>query len=93
VLAFAGPLCRRLKKLQRRFRQQLRALIRPQAQPRPRRGAHNALQLLIVLWTVLALFVLLNALRVGLLGYPELLIAGNGSSSRELHWYTDRVAS
>ena len=66
---------------------------RPQMAPHLGRGAHNALQLLIALWTVLALFVLLNALRVGLLGYPELLIAGNGSSARELHWYTDRVAS
>ena len=65
---------------------------RPQLAPHLGRGMHNALQLLIVLWTLLAVSVLLNALRVGLLGYPELLIAGNGSTARELHWYSDRVA-
>jgi hypothetical protein len=47
-------------------------------------------QLLLVLWTLFAIGALLDVLRTGLLGYPDLLVAGPGSSSHELNWVSDR---
>jgi hypothetical protein len=54
------------------------------------RRAFIGLQLVLVAWTLLAASVLFDALRVGLLGYPDLMIAGNGSSADSLRWYVDR---
>jgi hypothetical protein len=56
-----------------------------------RRGA-NAFQLLLVLWTLVAALCLLDAVRVGLLGQPDMMIAGNGSHAGLLQWYQDRFA-
>jgi len=56
------------------------------------RRTHNALQLLLVLGSLLALVVLLNALSVGLLGYPDLRVIGHDSDAHVLHWYADRFA-
>jgi hypothetical protein len=55
-----------------------------------RRWVFNGMQLLLLLGAVWVAGVLLHALQVGLLGYPDLMIAGNGSTARELHWYADR---
>jgi hypothetical protein len=55
----------------------------------PRR-VHNALQVVLALATVAALAALLWSVRQGLLGLPEMQIAGNGSSARLLKWYLDR---
>ncbi|WP_374661776.1 hypothetical protein [Inhella sp.] len=55
------------------------------------RTAHNLLQVLLLGWTLLALGALLYTLQVGLLGYPDLMVTGNGSTARELHWYSDRL--
>jgi hypothetical protein len=52
----------------------------------------NLIQVLLLLWTVAAALVLLGAVRAGLLGYPDMMIAGNGSHAGELHWYQDRFA-
>ena len=54
---------------------------------------HNALQVLLVLGSLLALSVLLNALRVGLLGYPDLMVIGQDSNAHQLQWYADRYGS
>ncbi len=49
----------------------------------------NLTQIGLVLLTVLALGALCWAVQLGLLGYPDMQISGNGSSSRVLHWYQD----
>lgn len=51
----------------------------------------NAFQCLLLLITVLAAAALFGVLKGGLLGYPNLLIQGNGSSAFLLRWYQDRV--
>ncbi|WP_457392120.1 hypothetical protein [Roseateles sp. P5_E1] len=55
-----------------------------------RRGMRIAVQVLLVLLTLAAVGALLEVLRTGLLGYPELLVAGPGSSSTLLNWTSDR---
>jgi hypothetical protein len=50
----------------------------------------DALQIALVLLTLLALGALSNAVRQGLLGLPEMQIAGNGSTASALFWYQDR---
>lgn len=57
------------------------------------RRSFIAVQVLLGVWTVLAAGVLLETVRVGLLGYPDLMIVGNGSDASHLHWYADRFAS
>ena len=49
----------------------------------------NLTQVGLVLLTVLALGSLCWAVQFGLLGYPDMQIAGNGSSSQMLRWYQD----
>ncbi|OUD14361.1 hypothetical protein [Thioflexithrix psekupsensis] len=51
----------------------------------------NLLQLALALWTVVALWTLLLAIQQGLLGHPDMHIAGNGSNAGYLRWYQDRV--
>ncbi|MEZ5477909.1 MAG: hypothetical protein R3E95_10625 [Thiolinea sp.] len=43
--------------------------------------------------TLLALLIMGTALSQGLLGQPNMQIAGNGSSSYQLNWYQDRSDS
>ncbi|HIV70442.1 MAG TPA: hypothetical protein H9903_05910 [Candidatus Aquabacterium excrementipullorum] len=52
----------------------------------------KAVQVLLALWGVVAAGTLLETVRVGLLGYPDLMILGNGSDASHLHWYADRFA-
>jgi hypothetical protein len=54
--------------------------------------AFDALQLALVGLTLAAFVSLLWAIEVGLLGSPEMRIAGNGSSASSLRWYQDRFA-
>jgi hypothetical protein len=49
-----------------------------------------AVQLGLLLWTLFAIGALLDVLRTGLLGYPDLLVAGPGSNSHLLNWINDR---
>ena len=67
----------------------LRARMRaPEQMPGTR---FNLLQLGLVALTVLALGVLIGAVPQGLLGLPDMHVAGNGSSSASsLHWFADR---
>jgi hypothetical protein len=50
----------------------------------------NLVQLGLVVLSIAALLALLSALQQGLLGSPEMQIAGNGSSATNLSWYLDR---
>lgn len=52
----------------------------------------NLRQLLLLGWTMAALVVLVSAIHGGLLGRPEMQIAGNGSYDHNLKWFSDRVA-
>ncbi len=63
------------------------------ARLRPDTGArlHDLIQLGLALLTLVALGLLWFAIRQGLLGLPEMQVAGNGSSAWNLHWYLDRV--
>lgn len=56
------------------------------------RWAFNSQQIILFLATLAALAVLFMALRVGLLGSPDMLVVGNGSYDRTLFWYQDRIA-
>lgn len=51
---------------------------------------HNLVQVLLVLMTVAALGILVRAVGAGLLGSPEMFIAGNGSTQGQLQWFLDR---
>ncbi len=52
----------------------------------------NLMQVVIGLWTLAAVLVLLETVRVGLLGYPDMMVLGNGSDAYNLRWYQDRYA-
>lgn len=52
----------------------------------------NLVQVILALWTVVALSTLFGAVAQGLLGAPDMQIAGNGSSAAHLQWYQDRYA-
>lgn len=56
------------------------------------RALRIAVQLLLVLWTLFAIGALLDVLRTGLLGYPDLLVAGPGSNVYLLSWMNDRFS-
>jgi hypothetical protein len=53
----------------------------------------NFMQTGLFLLSLAALWALITALRQGLLGFPQMQIAGNGSSSAQLNWYQDRSGS
>ncbi len=50
----------------------------------------NLLQLGLAALTALALCVLIGAVPQGLLGLPDMHVAGNGSSAADLRWFADR---
>ncbi len=53
--------------------------------------AFDALQVVLVVLTLAALLSLALAIQMGLLGTPEMQIAGNGSDAAVLRWYQDRA--
>jgi hypothetical protein len=55
--------------------------------------AFNLLQIGLAVLTGFALLALLISVQQGLLGYPDMQIAGNGSAAGRLLWYQDRAAS
>ena len=59
---------------------------------RVRGRAFNALQLVVAGTTLAALATLFHSIQLGLLGLPEMQIAGNGSHAHLLRWYQDRAA-
>lgn len=54
-------------------------------------GWFNLVQIMLVMLTIATIGALAFAVRNGLLGHPDMLIAGNDSSSYLLKWYQDRV--
>ncbi len=50
----------------------------------------NVMQIVLAIWTVAALSTLAGAVAQGLLGTPDMQIAGNGSSAQDLRWFHDR---
>jgi hypothetical protein len=54
--------------------------------------AFDALQIALVLLTLAGLAGLFAAIQMGLLGAPEMKIAGNGSEYGVLRWYQDRAS-
>jgi len=52
----------------------------------------NLAQLALALLTLLSGAALLGAIRQGLLGSPDMQIAGNNSGAWQLNWYQDRIA-
>lgn len=52
----------------------------------------NLAQVILVLWTLTALGLLFGAVANGLLGTPDMQIAGNDSSATQLRWFQDRYA-
>ena len=50
-------------------------------------------QMLLVVWTLVALGILFWSIQQGLLGTPEMQIAGNGSTDFRLRWYADRAGA
>ncbi len=54
-------------------------------------GRFDLVQVLLAVWTVIALAGLFHAIQRGLLGLPEMEIVGNGSTAELLRWYHDRA--
>lgn len=50
----------------------------------------NLVQVALGILTLVALLCLLAAVRQGLLGQPDMAVAGNGSSQHALRWFADR---
>jgi len=59
-------------------------------QPLDSRWGFNLLQITLVLLTLVSLALLFLAVQQGLLGSPDMQIAGNQSSAFNLNWYQDR---
>ncbi len=54
-------------------------------------GPFRLLQLALFALAMTSLVILFAAIRQGLLGMPEMQIAGNASNARQLRWYVDRT--
>ena len=53
----------------------------------------NTMQIMLVVLTVISVVALFSAVSNGLLGNPDMQIAGNGSTRGQLNWYQDRLGS
>jgi hypothetical protein len=51
----------------------------------------NAVQVVLVIWTLVALVCLYAGVQRGLLHLPDMQIAGNGSTATQLNWIQDRI--
>lgn len=51
----------------------------------------NLMQLILIAATLTTLIVFIYTIQSGLLGYPDMQIAGNDSSAYQLNWYQDRT--
>jgi hypothetical protein len=68
----------------------VRRLATPRLQTLPPRG-FNALQALLALFSVIAVGTFAASVPFGLLGAPEMYVAGNGSTAHALAWYQDQA--
>jgi len=55
-------------------------------------GRFNVLQVALAVMTLVALAVLISAVPKGLLGLPDMHVAGNDSSAWQLRWFADQAA-
>ncbi|MBW8873616.1 MAG: hypothetical protein JF614_01515 [Acidobacteria bacterium] len=53
----------------------------------------DLIQLVLGIWTLVALGILFWSIQQGLLGTPEMQVAGNGSTASQLRWYADRAGA
>lgn len=53
----------------------------------------NTMQICIAVLVLFAGAILIISIKQGLLGNPDMQIAGNGSSSYLLNWYSDRIGA
>ena len=53
-------------------------------------AARSTMPFALGLWTLFAAIALYLTIQRSLLGYPDLLVGGNGSTPFELNWYQDR---
>ena len=67
--------------------------IRARRAPPERLGAagFNLLQIALAFFTLVALAVLISAVPKGLLGLPDMHVAGNGSTAWQLRWFADQT--
>jgi hypothetical protein len=65
--------------------------LRGRLAPSTRTAVFNIVQILLVCLTVAALAGLYTAIEHGLLGIPDMQIAGNGSTRFQLNWTQDRI--
>jgi hypothetical protein len=56
-------------------------------------GKFNLLQAALAVVTVLALITLISAVPKGLLGLPDMHVAGNDSTAWDLNWFADQTSS
>lgn len=54
------------------------------------RKTFNLLQIVLVLWALVSTVIVFGTIQTGLLGYPDMMVTGNGSTASSLHWYQDR---
>jgi hypothetical protein len=66
---------------------------RKESPPKGRPLFFNLGQLILVVWTVVALACLYYAVQEGLLGIPNMQVAGNGSTNFLLNWTQDRIGA
>ncbi|WP_301102268.1 hypothetical protein [Propionivibrio sp.] len=66
---------------------------RRRATPMASAWKFNAVQTLLLVLTFAAASALFSVLQNGLLGYPDMLIQGNGSNAFFLRWYQDRIGT
>lgn len=52
----------------------------------------NFTQIGLVILTFIALVTIIGAISAGLLGNPDMMIAGNNSYAHNLNWYSDRIS-
>ena len=50
----------------------------------------NLMQICLVVWSLFVVFSFFRAVQNGLLGIPDMQVAGNGSTREILHWTQDR---
>jgi hypothetical protein len=64
--------------------------LRARSERLPTYSAFNLVQVLLAALTVVALLCLVSVVPQGLLGQPDMRIAGNDSTSWALHWFSDQ---
>jgi hypothetical protein len=70
----------------------LLALGSRESRPMPeQRLMYNGLQVVLVLWSLVALVCLFAAVQAGLIGQPDMQIGGNQSDTWTLNWTQDRI--